>query len=108
MSADIAELSSDTEKEFVLIAHWLVDVPCKPGALFGLKSHVGIRDFGDWREEEYDGQQENEGGDTEVGPLHVGEVVGVRGLEEHTRSQKGGHDRADGLEGLREFKTELG
>ena len=108
LCADIAELSGHAEEEFVLIAHGLVDVARETGGLLGLKGHVGIRNLWDRREEEDDGQEKDEGGDAEVGPLHVGEVVGVRGFEEHTRGQEWGHDRADGLEGLGELETELG
>ena len=107
LCADIAKLSGHAEEELVLVTHGLVDVASETGALFGLEGHVGICDFGDWGKEENNGEGEDEGGDAEVGPLHVGEVVGVGGLEEDPGCQKWGHDRADGLERLGELETEF-
>ena len=45
--------------------------------MFGLQGHVRVGDFGDGGEEEDEGEEEDKGGDAEVGPLDVGEVVGV-------------------------------
>lgn len=100
MRANIAELCSDTEEKFELFAQGLVNVACKTGALFGLEGHVGVCEFWDRREGKDDGEEEDEGGGAEVGPLHVGEVVGAGAFEEHTGCQQWGHDGADGLERL--------
>lgn len=108
LSPDVAELRGDAEEELVLLAHRPVHVAGKARALLRLESHVGIRDFRDRREVEDDSEEKNEGGDAEVGPLHIGQIFGVGVLEEDARRQQRGHDRADGLKRLRKLQTELG
>lgn len=94
LSSHITELSSYAEEELVLLVHRLVLVSCKPSRLFGLKLHIRIRNFRYGREKEDDGEQEDEGGDTEVGPLHLGDVVWVCFGEEDARGQQGSHCNA--------------
>ena len=108
LGADVAELRSDAKEEFVLLAEGFVGVAGQAGALFGLQGHVGVGDFGDRGDEEDGGEEEDEGGDAEVGPLHGGEVFGVGVFEEDAGGEKGGHDRADSLEGLGELEAEFG
>lgn len=72
LGPDVAELGGDTEEELVLRSHRLVDVPGETGALLRLQRHVRIRDLGERGEKEDHGQQKDERGDPEVGPLHVG------------------------------------
>ena len=107
LGADIAELCDDAEEELVLFAHRFVDVACEAGALLGLEGHVCVCDFWDRGEEEHDGEEKDEGRDAEVGPLNVGEVLRVGVFEEYARCEKGRHDRADCLEGLRDLETEF-
>jgi len=107
LGADVAELSRYAEEELVLLAHGLVHVAGQAGALFGLKSHVGVCDFGDGREEKNDGEEEDESCDAEVGPLDARQVFGLGVFEEDTGSEERRHDRADGLEGLGELKTKF-
>lgn len=78
----VAKLRGDAKEELVLLAHGLVDIAGQTRTLLGLESHVGISDFRDRGEVEDDGQEKNEGGDPEVGPLHVGQIGGVGVLEE--------------------------
>lgn len=108
LSTDVAELRGHAEEELVLLAHRPVHVAGQSRALLRLESHVGIGDFRDRREVEDDGEKKDEGGDAEVGPLHIGQIFGVGVLEEDARRQQRGHDRADGLERLRKLQTELG
>jgi hypothetical protein len=107
LGADVAELGGDTEEELVLRAEGPVFVTGEVRALLGLEGHVGVSDLGDGREEEDDGEAEDEGRDAEVGPLDGGEGVVVDVLEEDARGEEGRNDGAYGLEGLREFETEL-
>ena len=107
LCTDVAELSGHAEEELVLLPHGLVNIAGETGALFGLESHVGIGDFWDRGEEKDEGEKEDKGGDAEVGPLHVGEVVGVGGFEEHAGCEKWGHHGADCLERLGELETEF-
>ena len=95
LGADVAELGDYAEEEFVLL---FVEVAGQTRALFGLQGYVCVRDFGDWAEEEYDGEEEDEGGDAKVGPLHAGKVARIGGGEEHPRGEKGRHDGPDRLE----------
>lgn len=108
MSSDVGELRGDAKEELVLLAERLLLVSRQVSALFCLKGHVGVRDLGEWREEEDHGKEEDEGRDADVGPLDVREVGRVGVLEEDSRGQKRCHDRADGLEGLGELQTEFG
>lgn len=96
LRAHVAELRGHAEEQLVLLAHRLVDVACQAGALFGLQGHVRVRDFGDRGEEEDNGEEEDEDGDAEVGPLDFGEVFGVGVVEEDAGGQKGGHYGANG------------
>ena len=66
--------------------------------MFGLEGHVGVGDFGDGSEVEDHGEEDDEGGDAEVGPLHVCEIGGVGFFEEDAGCEEWGHDGADGLE----------
>lgn len=106
LSTDVAELTSDTEEELVLLAKWLLLVTSQIGALLSLKSHVGICDFWDWREEEDDGKEGDEASNTDVCPLDLAEILGV--LEEHSGGEQRSDDGANSLERLRQLKTELG
>lgn len=92
MSANITELSSYSEHEFVLLAHGLINVAGKTRALFSLQSHICICDLGQRREEENYSETEHECCDAEVGPLDFGKVVGFSVREEDTGGEERGHD----------------
>lgn len=108
LSTDVTELSGNTEEELVLLAEGLLDVTGQVRALLGLESHIGISDFWDWREEEDDGEEGDESGDTDVCPLYLAEIVTGGLLEEDTRGEERSNNRSDGLEGLGKLETELG
>ena len=84
LSTNVAELSSDTQEELVLLSQGLFDEASKIGGLFGLKSHVGIRDFWNWREEEDNGEEGDEGCNADVSPLDVAEIIDNIRREEHS------------------------
>ena len=108
LGTNVTELRSNPKEEFVLLAERdFSGVARQVRALFGLQGHVRVCDFGDRREEEDDSKKEHEGCDADVRPLNLGEVVAGGVLEEHAGSQKGRHDGAHSLEGLREFETEF-
>ena len=77
LGTDVAELGCDTEEELVLLAESGVLVTGQVRALLGLECHVCICDFWDWREEEDNSEEEDEGGDTNISPLHLAEIVDV-------------------------------
>lgn len=108
LGPDVAKLSGNAKEELVLLAHGPVHVAGQAGALLCLESHVGISDFRDRGEVEDNSKEKNKSGDAKIGPLHIRKVFGVGTLEENARRQQRGHDGANGLEGLREFQTELG
>jgi hypothetical protein len=64
-------LCGDAEEELVLFSERLLLVSGQISTLLGLESHVGICDFGNGAEEEDDGEQEDEGGNADVCPLHL-------------------------------------
>ena len=82
LGADVAELGGYAEEELVLPAKGFVFVAGEIGALFGLEGQVGVGDFGDGREKEDNGEEEDESSDAQVRPLDFGEVVRVGILKE--------------------------
>ena len=107
MLLTIAELCRDTKHELVLPPHRFIHIPRQARTLLRLQCHVGIRDLGDGTKEEYYSKQEHEGRNTQVSPLHLTQIIGIRVAEEYTRCEKWRHDRANSLEGLRELKPEF-
>jgi hypothetical protein len=98
LGTNVTELCSNAEKELVLGAEWLLHITGQVRALLGLKRHIGICDFWDWREEEDNGQEEDEGSYAHIGPLHFRQIGGGGVLEEDTGGEKRCHDRANSLE----------
>jgi len=74
LGTDVAELRGDGKHEFFVLPDGLLGVAGEVGGLLGLELHVCVGDFGDRGEEEDDCEEEDEGGDGEVGPLDVGLV----------------------------------
>lgn len=109
LGADVAELRQHAPEERILPAQRLVDVA---GALIdglgGLVGHVGVGDFGDRREEEDDGEEEDKDGDAEINPLDGREGFAAWRadiFEDDVGGQHGRDDGADGLEGLGEVES---
>lgn len=125
LGADVAKLRCDGKHEFLVLPDRLFGVASQVGGLLGLELHVGVGDFGDRGEVKDDGEEEDETGDGEVGPLDVGlrgeEVswentwagcgqegrstyegtwVGSVDVEEGVGGDDGGDYGADGLEAL--------
>lgn len=108
LGTDIAELSSNAKEESVLLLEGLFLVTGKRSSLLGLEFHIGICDLGKLGEEEDDGQEENESSNAEVCPLNLGQIILGGVGEEDTAGKKWSNDRADSLERLGQFETELG
>jgi len=111
LCSDVAELGRHTPEEGVLLSEGLVGVvgPVFDG-LFGLVGHVGVGDFRDGREEEDDGKEKDEGGDTQIHPLDGLQRLATWGsdvFEENVRGEDGSDDGADGLESLRQVQAHL-
>lgn len=109
LSTDVAELSSNTEEESVLLAERLVDVSSGGGHHLSLVGHIGVGNLRNGSEVEDDSKDANEDGDTKVDPLNGGERFAVFAdvLKDNEGGQDGGDDRANSLERLRKLKTEL-
>lgn len=70
LCADVAELREDAVEEGVLLTEGLVFEIGVSGRLLRLVRHVCIGDFRQRDEEEDNGQQEDEDGDSEIDPLY--------------------------------------
>lgn len=108
MGANVTELSRHAEEELVLLAHRLVLMTGCASNLHSLQFHIRVGDFGEFHEEEDDGKEKDKGSNSEICPLHLGDIVGVGVAEENPAGQKRSHDTADRLKALREFQPEFG
>lgn len=108
LCTNITELGGDSEEQLVLLGQRLLFVASQTSRLLGLKLHVGVGNLWQRREEEDDSQQEHESGDSEVGPLHLGQIVRGGVGEEDTTGEQRCDDGTDGLERLGELQTKLG
>jgi hypothetical protein len=77
LSTDVAELSSNTEEESVLLAEGLVDVSSGGGHHLSLVGHIGVGDLRDGSEVEDDSEDTDEDGDTKVDPLNAGKRLAI-------------------------------
>jgi hypothetical protein len=64
LGPDVAKLRSDTEEEGVLLGKWLVLESSLRSAGSGLSSHIGVGNLRNGSEEEDDGKDEYEDGNT--------------------------------------------
>lgn len=94
-------------EETVLLYEWFIAV-LGGARLLCLEGHVRIRDLGDVRDEEDEGEDEHKDRDREVDPLHVLQRLYVVEVEEDVGAQDGGHDRADAIEGLGDVDSDFG
>lgn len=85
LSTNVAELSSNTEEESVLLAERLVNVSSGGGHHLSLVGHVGVGDLRDGSEVEDNSEDADEDGDTKVDPLHARQALAVLSdvLEDH-------------------------
>lgn len=92
LGANVAELSGDTEHQFILFTHRLIDKTSQASALLCLKSHIGISDFRERTEEEDDSEEEDEGCNSEVCPLDFAQVIWIGVGEEDAGCEERGDD----------------